>query len=372
MTLVLPDYLKNRQPPGQGKFAAGLGTPVPAHVSLKDDRFTLIDDNGLPSRRTPPSLTLDFVAVGSAPTASRVYYDGPWDSETAAAPLCYSDDAITPSPNAQQPQSAHCASCPKAEWGKLSPNGNKIPWCSTRKKLAVIVLADGPKVYLLSIPPGSLKPWRAYVQHVESMGTMVPYVITRVAMNDKELSFDPVDHVPEQIANAVDAIARDKALEIAQIVGDVAALPKSNVVQLAPPEPEPLRELKAVVDSSLANFGQGVQQQAPAPQSEPKKRGPKGRAPETVIGAGPIPAGTFATAGAAVDDEEAQMEARLAAIRAKKAAAAGAPQEQQGSVQQGGFIGGGAPAASFGIAPTAPPPPQDVASMLNAAFGLPT
>ena len=371
MTLQLPAYLQNRQPPGQGKFAAGLGTPVPAYVSLKDDRFTLLGDDGLPSRTVPPSLTLDFVAVGSAPTASRTFYDGAYDAESAAAPACYSDDAITPSPNAQNPQSSHCANCPKAEWGKLSPNGNKIPWCSTRKKLAVIVPAAGPKVYLLSIPPGSLKPWRAYVQHVESMGTMVPYVITRMAMKDKELSFDPVDHVPENVANAVDQIAVEKAVEIAQIVGDIAALPKSNVVALPPRQPTPALAPPPAANELAGAFGVSREPPPPAKEpEEPKRRTRAARSNETVVGPGAIPPATFTAA----NDEEAEMEAKLAAIRAKKAGqAAVATAVAPSPPAPGAFIGAGQTnTAAFGIAPNAPPPPNAVNDMLNAAFGLPT
>jgi len=198
MTLVArPNYLSNRSV-AFDDFIGGLGMAQPPRVSLKDDRFTLIDETGM--TLAEPTLSLDVVIVSANKNASRQYYDPnkPYDPTNSEGPLCWSDNGIGPSKACQRPQAATCASCPQAVWGSAvsKMTGKPIPACSTRKKLAVLVGGqDG--MFLLVVPPDSLGSLKQYMSSLAKMPASPEELVTRIKMENKQLVFEAVDWVPE-------------------------------------------------------------------------------------------------------------------------------------------------------------------------------
>ena len=337
-----------------------------------------------------PSLTIDVIVVGGNPTASRIYYDANYDAADAAAPVCWSDNGVGPSVSAGTPQSATCADCPQAVWGaKISPQGSKIPACSTVKKVAVLVAGAGETVFLLQIPPGSLKPWRGFLAHLDTLGAAIDEVIVRLSMTDKTLAFEPVDFLPQAVYEFAQKImagpepdavvgVKDKAREgflpgpaaqpalgfVTQTQADANTArtlsmpaqplftqqPAVEVESPAEREAREFAEFKAAKAAqaggapsgfaapTAGGFGVPPATTVAASPPEPAKR-TRARKGETVVGPGPIAAGTFA-----------------------------AP-------QAGGFIGGGSPPpstpAGFGMAPPANAA-QGVADAIAKAFNLPT
>ncbi len=379
--LQRPAYLANRtQSTLASTLSGGLGVAQPPRISLKDDRFTLLMPNGDRHPAIAPSLTIGVIVVGGNPTASRIYYDANYDAADAAAPICWSDNGVGPSVGAGTPQSATCAECPRAVWGsKVSPQGSKIPACSTVKKVAVLVAGAGETVFLLQIPPGSLKPWRGFLAHLDTLGAAIDEVIVRLSMTDKTLAFEPVDFLPQAVYEFAQKImagpepdavvgVKDKAREgflpgpaaqpalgfVTQTQADANTArtlsmpaqplftqqPAVEVESPAEREAREFAEFKAAkaagAHAQVADIAAAAPQFGAAPEPAKRARARKG---ETVVGPGPIAAGTFA-----------------------------AP-------QAGGFIGGGSPPpstpAGFGMAPPANAA-QGVADAIAKAFNLPT
>lgn len=240
---------------------AGLTQPMPPSISIRAQRFTLVDAAGV---EVPVNLFdqqlgvyLDVVIVGANSGKSRQYYDKPYDPNNPMSPACFSDNGVAPSTNAPSPQHATCNGCPQAAWGaKVSAlTGKGIPACSTRKKLAVVVANDPAQlVYLLNIPPASLKALSVYaqtlgqhqIQDAEGVRSADPAdVVTRVyfdpqnqgALLFKGESFHTVSH-----PYIYDLLERaDASGVIDTIVGNhdmpiTGALPApAPVQQLAPP-----------------------------------------------------------------------------------------------------------------------------------------
>lgn len=177
----LPDHLRNRaRGTALDDVGAGLGTSVPPYVSLKGNRFTLIDAAGtkIPVQTFDPQMgaVIDVVIVAGNKNTSRIYYAKDWDPSAIEfqPPDCWSDNGVAPSVNASSPQHPTCAGCPMSEWGSdvSKATGRGIPACSQYKKLAV-VFADpdvaGDMVFLIRVPPNSIKPLRSYVQQIAKM-----------------------------------------------------------------------------------------------------------------------------------------------------------------------------------------------------------
>lgn len=372
--LQRPAYLANRGPSQlAGVLAGGIGTAQPPRISLKDDRFTLLMPNGDRHPAVQPSLTVDVIVVGGNPHASRIFYDGDYDSTASAAPACWSDNGVAPSANAGSPQSETCAMCPQAVWGsKISANGSKIPACSTVKKVAVLVGGAGDVVFLLQIPPASLKPWRGFLAHIDTLGASVDEIIVRVKMEDKALAFEAVDFLPQNVYDFAQKIMASPEPDVVCGVKDkphapalAAPAPVANGF-LAQPAPAPVaptppaapvetdeqREAREFAEfkaskakpaaeppAPAASFGAPVHHGEVEPPA-PRQRAPRGSKKETVVGPGPIAVGTFQ-----------------------------APQE---TAKPASFIGGGAPAtpAGFGMAPPTAPG-ADVQNALAKAFNMP-
>lgn len=353
--LQRPAYLQAPNQSVLAKAAAGLGIIQPPRISLVDDRFTVIQANGQRHPQILPALTLDVIVVGANAGVSHIYYDGPYDVNSPAAPACFSDNQIGPSKDAMQPQAETCAICPRAVWDQISANGNKVPACNQHKKIAVLVAGGGDTIYLLSIPPASLKVWKAYVAHVGGQGASVEEVITRLSIENKTLGFDPVDFIPESIVKMVEkAVESDEA---ESVVGNkdrprtvAIASPAQRMQISARPEDrkDPVQELRQVVEEHKPSFG------APAARVVPQEQTPT----------------------------QEQLLARIAELEAAKNAPKprGRPKQETvvgpGPIAPSTFIQGGAPApvqngSGFGIQ-SAPPPDQAVQSMLDKAFGFAT
>lgn len=368
--LQRPSYLSQPNAGLLAKASAGLGISQPPRISLKDDRFTLIQANGEPHPSVKSSLELDVIIVGTNNGVSQIYYDGAYDPTSPAAPACWSDNQIGPSKDAMQPQSETCALCPRAVWDQISPNGTKVPACNQHKKIAVIVAGGGATVYLLSIPPASLKPWRGYVTHLGSQNASPDEIVTRVSMADKTLKFEPVDFIPEAVVAMVRQVMGSEEPDLvtgnmdrprtvalpAREVGKspLLAAPYGREITDRPEDRQVTSPIQYAADPASPSFGPtqfGTGPKTPtAMEYEAEiarlkalaQQGPVTRKPrvakETVVGAGPIPAATFGQAGGAFISQPPV-----------------APQTN----------------GAFGIQ-HAPPPDEAVNDMLAMAFGVRT
>lgn len=185
------------QPPGTGlTLFEGQGAALPAHIAQFFDeagtniapRTTVpsispegktwtININGtktkLQRRNTDGDLEplpiFKAIVLDYAKQRGRAFYEGDYDPAKVSAPICWSDDGVTPDdslpgpfaagtaiePGTSRKISAACASCPNAVKGsKVTPQGKAVTACSQHRMLAIV---PDPQLGLKDIPPLRLK-----------------------------------------------------------------------------------------------------------------------------------------------------------------------------------------------------------------------
>jgi hypothetical protein len=243
-------------------MSSGLTPPSPPRISIKAQKFTLIDGAGvqIPVQMFDPNygLYLDVVIIGANPTKSKIFYQYDYDPANDDPPTCFSDNGIGPSAQSSVPQSPTCAQCPNNVWGSSTSNmtGKPTKACSDRKKLAVLVVNDPAKlVYQLQIPPASLKNLAVLIdalsshQVTDSEGQRPADpadVVTRIYFNPKkqgELLFQPMGF-HQQLAPYIDPL-----IELVDSTGAIKSatgendVPYAGAVQI--PQGAPMAQLAA-------------------------------------------------------------------------------------------------------------------------------
>jgi len=209
---------------GQRGLGGG-GVPTPS-LSIRAQKFTAIDavgDQRVVGKLDANGIYVDVIVVDLNPSVSKVYYADKFDPAATEfkAPTCWSDNGIGPSENAQSPQASTCASCPLNAWGSsVSANGKETKACNDAKKIGVMIDGDDkPMVFLLRIPPASLKNWKTVCQMVAAHGVDLNMVKMRIRFDEKVqgvLLFELVGWIDEDQVQTILALQDDK---LAAIVG---------------------------------------------------------------------------------------------------------------------------------------------------------
>jgi hypothetical protein len=332
-----PAYLGDSAIPGAFADNRGLGRPPRI---APDSGFKVLDENGDVVK--PAAIDLQVIMLYENDT--RIYYPkGSYDPDNPAPPACFSDDKIRPSEYATQPQSELCADCPRAVWDQPTPRGNLVPACDNRYKVACLVAGVGPKLFLLSVPPASRRPYEQYVRFLKSHHAQPSDVITRLTYADKILGFNFEGWVSEKTAGFIKEIALSD--EPKMLVGKIDG-PKPIVL------PKPVQQ--AAVGADFQPPQRAAANLAPAlpaeEKNQPLHKGPvaaeeaarRGRPrKETVIPPGPT------------RDLFGDVPASPAATSMTRARAAPSPKDD---------------GQGFGMEPPKSPP-QNIQEALDAAFG---
>lgn len=186
----LPARFANRTNRRQIAQAAvtGLGSASPPYVSIKGGAFTLVDANG--EQDPVETKHLDCVIVDANDGVSRVYWGANKafdpNADAYTPPVCFSDNGIGASRNAQEPQSASCNTCQWNVWGSATSkvSGKGVKACGAMKKTAIIPLENGEPMYdfafLLRIPVMSHDNMRVYSAKFNGQEFDVSDVVTRI------------------------------------------------------------------------------------------------------------------------------------------------------------------------------------------------
>jgi len=260
-----------------GKLAAQVGgIKLPAHVSIKDNVFSLIDDSG---NRVHAGPTLECVVVDMNEKMSRLFWGvgATYDPDAMTPPLCFSDNGIGPSSRSLEPQAKSCQpdregvnGCRWSVWGSdtSKKTGDKIPACQNGVKLALIIVKLEKKqwvpaiskapgaVFFFRVPPASLGAISSYGKTVIGMGKITlpwtgeevsydtNYVVTRITFRGTgTVQFQAVGYITEQIDDVIEAIPQQR-VDVAigrDDVPNAAALPAPEE-RAALPEPKPAVE----------------------------------------------------------------------------------------------------------------------------------
>jgi len=348
MTQQLPAHLQQYQTPDiAGALSANLGSAMPPHVSIGGGRFTLIDagNNEIPVPTFDPAIGvyLDAAIIDVNPVMSRIYFAGNYDaSAEGVRPDCFSDNGIGPSVSANSPQAPTCAICPRAEWTKVNANGKKVPWCSQKQKIALLI-PGFPTLFLLAVPPNSHSYLREYVEKCKGNGVNMADLITRIFFVpgvQGTLQFQATQYIDAPTAQLRQAAYLEKKTDALVGRNDVARPAGVGQGQLSMPAANP----------NIAGTGQ---LSAPRPVQEVQQPGPFAPTPAANAGSpGPWPQNPAPTAATTSPSEPAPTGRRRRRTAAEMAQAA--PQGANGT----------APAA----APQAPfPHPQGTTAFVANA-----
>ena len=220
MTTQLPAYLANRQRRDLAQAASGgIQSGQGPHISIRDNRFTLVDAAG--NERPIQMLYLDVCVIDANPAVSKIFFDPSKKYDPAGGdngpPLCFSDNGIGASASAAQPQSTSCQLCQWNAWGSAHSQmtGKQTKACNDVKKLACVVPGLSDQVFMLRIPPATLKNLKKYTDTLGGHGVDLPDVLTRLEFESQGvLKFTPVGYVDEATAIATDKVLAAKGTDL--------------------------------------------------------------------------------------------------------------------------------------------------------------
>jgi hypothetical protein len=340
----LPAHIANRQrKPILAAVSAGLGSASPPYVSIKGGSFTLIDANG--EQEPIDSKFLDCVIfdVNETVAIQRVYWgkDRPFDpnSDTYQAPVCFSDNGVGASVNAQQPQSSSCQTCPQNVWGSATSrvSGKATKACGQIKKIVVLVSGyDMP--FLLRVPVMSHDNLRVYGDKFKGQQFDVSDIYTRISFvhgQVGQLDFNPIPSnapwVSEADAKKIDDFLARKVTDALVGRGDT-----------------PVQGQIATQPAAVQNLA--YQQPAVAqPQAQPVPQ-------QSVFGTAPAEAAKPKRTRKAAEPAQAQPDDNIPPFLRRQAETVQATPTQKNT----------------GIVNDAPPPNDELQAALNNVFGLPT
>jgi hypothetical protein len=336
MTNQLPAYLQAFQAPDVGNaLSQNLGSAMPPHVSIGGGRFTLIDaaNNELPGAWFDQKIGvyIDACIVDVNNVMSRIYFSGAFEPDAEGVrPDCWSDNGIGPSISASSPQAPSCqpdptgqTGCKWAVWGsKINANGKKVPACSQKQKVALLIPASGfNTLFLLAIPPNSHGPLREYVERCKGNQMNIANLLTRISFVpgvQGTLQFHPVSYIDEATAKLRQAAYAEKKTDALVGRNDV---PRAGPAQtmLAPAQGAPL--VGSAPTQRIEASTQQVQQPAPL---------------LSTVASAASPAATAATSAPADSAPQQRRRRRTAAEMAQANGAAPAnqaPQQPAGAPQ---------------------------------------
>jgi len=236
----------------EGNFADTRDFIRPPKISMLGDAFTPLDEND--EAVLPKAFTLDVIMLRENPT--RILWpkreDGNYDP--ASVPICFSDNRITPSEGASDPQATLCSNCPQAERKHPSFSGKGlVSACKQHYKVAVLVEHAGKKVFLLDITPGSIQPYNQYLGFLKTHHAKPEQVITKLGYVDKTFTFtfekwvteaavEPIQQLlltdePARVVNALDkprqtALPKPETPHVAAQIRPVQELPPQTIADL--------------------------------------------------------------------------------------------------------------------------------------------
>ena len=221
MTNQLPAHLQGYQPARDlaGTIDAALGSGQPPFISIEGQRFTLVDADGseevLTTMDPKIGIYFDCIIVDVNEHKSKTYYPKAYDPKNPSPPICFSDNGLTPSLSAGQPQSATCGSCPHAVIGSaIGFKGGKTSACRDGIKIAVVLPQYPDEVRLLRVPPNSFKNFRGFKDWFKKTGSAMEIVLTRIYFQQGEqgtLCFTPLSYNQDANVHAlIVAMLRDK------------------------------------------------------------------------------------------------------------------------------------------------------------------
>lgn len=183
--------------------------------------------------------TLEVVIVDFV--SSNMFYDGVFDRDNPMPPACFAigpePSMMTPSTNSPNRQSDTCTACPNNQFGSAQTGKGKA--CKNTRLLAVMpapvdgVTDEDLPVWIMSVPPASLKAFDSYVASLAAKHRTVPIgVVTEITLDQSVTFASPRFRVVRPLKPTEFGTFMPRRGEASQ---RLAAEP--DVSQYAPPKP---------------------------------------------------------------------------------------------------------------------------------------
>lgn len=206
---------------------AGGGFPV---ISIKGKVFHIVRGGEKTLVTKPgeddPAGSIEVVVVKANPNRSKVFYATGYVEGTDAKPTCYSNNGVQPEADAQEPQSAKCATCQHNQWGsRITDSGKKGKACSDSRRLAIATVDTPADPMLVRVPAASMKSLEDYGKLLAARGVRPEAVVTRVGFDytvaHPQLTFKPIGIISDpHLLAEIKTVAESELA--AQIVGTAA------------------------------------------------------------------------------------------------------------------------------------------------------
>lgn len=257
-----PNYLRQLDEHRIAEIAAegieGGGVPRLKRIN-QGTRFRFVDETQTPLLDGEDFSALEVIIVDSSPFMRRSYYAGTYESGSKDAPDCYSQRGDKPSDAAKYKQHATCALCPKDAWGSADKGKGKA--CKSFKDIVIMApKLTGDALFVLDIPPTSLKSWAAYVGSFRGVNLDLHQVKTEIRFDlsdGKLLRFRCTGYISENEAGMVgEALKRQDTHNMLRLTNIT-----SSPIALSPPTPASMpSEPRAIAKPvSVAEPPAGVQ-----------------------------------------------------------------------------------------------------------------
>lgn len=192
-----------------------VGAPPSNKIKMQNKQFVMPDGTTHPGPMNV--VILDFVSYNAM-------YEGQYNPNDIQPPACFAigknKAEMAPSPNATNPQSDKCSTCPKNEFGS-DPAGGKGKACKNKYRLAVIPGDFAEKdqseieIMTLEVSPTAVSSFDTFANRLNRMFGAVPTeFVTEIKFNPgktfSSLLFDPVQpHGRPDIAMPLRETAQD-------------------------------------------------------------------------------------------------------------------------------------------------------------------
>lgn len=244
-----PDYLAKYIKQAEQVAAMATGFASVPSISIKGKQFRYTTPEGK-EVVVDLGVSLECIILAFDPLkgTAKTFYGSGYTSESTDAPDCFSVDGIRPSNFVTTPYAKSCDLCPNNQWGSAKDAAGaptKGRACADVKNLYVVPgdNVEGP-VYVLRVPPTSLKGLSTYARLLSSKHTPHQVVVTKVGFEDSEhpqLTFDALKFLGAAEADA--AVTRAESAEVRAILpsnSDVAPATEDAPAALPAPVPAPV------------------------------------------------------------------------------------------------------------------------------------
>lgn len=181
--------------------------------------------------RGNPTPVLKCVILQANGNFNRRFWEGAWKEGDSNPPDCWSIDNIKPDATVQHKQNPICDTCPNNAWGsRQTENGSRGKACAEYRRLAVIpdwLLGEAdPQVYLLSVPPGSLKALKEYNDILDKLHLNFWHLVTQIGFDVNQvfqLNFKPTTLLPDVNAPKI------RQLQGSKVISQILSIEESDL-----------------------------------------------------------------------------------------------------------------------------------------------